>query len=186
VRHSAKISPERGIPGPVNQVVNASWAGLFVKHGHCHFGTLAGDAIPEVAVSWRSNHHSYPMKGGGPKRRTSLRDRTPPKPLETLELRVLFVGSKEEDFYIVRDVLRLGVSTVEAELDQAFSLEEASETIATTAYDVVLFDGELCKQDHEHFEVVAEQLKNVSFVLLQDGEADEAGIAQILQMGAAD
>src|SRR5690242_3703622 len=113
-------------------------------------------------------------------------DGKPYKPVATLTLRVLFVGSKEEDFYIVRDVLRQGISTIEAELDQAFSLEEARDNIAKTVYDVVLFDSELCKADQVHFEALRQQLRNVPFVLLEDGEADEAAIAQILQMGAAD
>ena len=46
---------------------------------------------------------------------------------ENLEVRVLFAREKEEDFYIVRDVLRQRDSMIQAEINQAFSIEQTAE-----------------------------------------------------------
>jgi two-component system, cell cycle sensor histidine kinase and response regulator CckA len=113
-------------------------------------------------------------------------DTTPKTPLETIELRALFVGSKEENFYIVRDVLRQRNSTIEAELEQVFSLEEAWQKIGDRVYDVVLFDAEMGKIVDGRLSEVVQRLKTVPFIVLEAGDADEAALAQSLQAGAAD
>src|SRR5579862_7727821 len=113
-------------------------------------------------------------------------DTTPKTPLETIELRALFVGSKEENFYIVRDVLRQRNSTIEAELEQVFSLEEAWQKIGDRVYDVVLFDAEMGKIVDGRLSEVVQRLKTVPFIVLEARDADEAALAKSLQAGAAD
>ncbi len=98
-------------------------------------------------------------------------------------LNVLLVGSKEEDFYLIREILERTHSTLAAELDHAHSLEEAKAMLRQKSYGLVLFEHET--GDAEAVQFVAEFLHagvSVPFILLTE-EADEKTVAEIIEGG---
>lgn len=60
--------------------------------------------------------------------------------LSRLPLRVLLVGEKEEDFFLMRDILNGARVTLDTELDHARSLEEADAMLRERAYGLILFE----------------------------------------------
>jgi hypothetical protein len=57
-------------------------------------------------------------------------------------LPVLLVGSKEEDFFLFREILERMRSALSAELEPAHSLEEAKSMLQEGPYGVILFEHE--------------------------------------------
>jgi two-component system, cell cycle sensor histidine kinase and response regulator CckA len=101
-------------------------------------------------------------------------------------LRVLLVGSKEEDFFVIREILGRNQGALPAELDHAVSLEEAKVMLENTAYGLVLFEHET--GDAAATKLLSEFLHTrgaVPFILLTE-HADEKAIAEIIQAGAYD
>ena len=98
-------------------------------------------------------------------------------------LHVLLVGSKEEDFYLIRDMLGRTRTILAAELDHAPSLNEAKEMLQQKRYDLVLFEHET--GDAEAVHLVAEFLHagvSIPFILLTEN-ADEKMVAEIIEGG---
>jgi two-component system cell cycle sensor histidine kinase/response regulator CckA len=107
-------------------------------------------------------------------------------PVPTLELSVLFVGSKEEDFYIIRDVLGQCDSNIHANLEQAFSVAEASNKIDENTYDVVLFvDDSGSALEHE-FASLTKKLRDIPLLVLESEDANPSAMAHIIEAGASD
>ena len=99
-------------------------------------------------------------------------------------LRVLLVGNKEEDFFLIREILERTRSTLAADLDHAHSLEEAKEMLQRKSYGLLLFEHET--GDAEAVRFVAEFLHagvSVPFILLTE-DADEKTVAEIIEGGA--
>ena len=98
-------------------------------------------------------------------------------------LQVLLVGNKEEDFFLIRDILERNHSAFAAELDHAHSLSEARERLQQKSYSLVLFE-------HETGDVHAVRLVSdfhhaglsVPFILLTE-DADEQTIAETIESG---
>src|SRR5438270_13538110 len=57
-------------------------------------------------------------------------------------LRVLLVGNKEEDFFVIREILERNRQHMAAVLDHTHSLDEAREMLHQKPYDLVLFEHE--------------------------------------------
>ncbi len=98
-------------------------------------------------------------------------------------LHVLLVGSKEEDFYLIREMLGRAPSMLTAELDHAPALNEAKEMIQRKRYDLVLFEHET--GDAEPVHLVADFLHagvTIPFILLTE-HADEKTVAEIIEGG---
>lgn len=98
-------------------------------------------------------------------------------------LRVLLVGEREEDFFLVREILERNRSLLVAELEHARSLEEARILLQQKPYGLVLFEHEA--GDAESVHLVAEFLHagvSVPFILLTE-DADEKTLAQIIESG---
>jgi PAS domain S-box-containing protein len=101
-------------------------------------------------------------------------------------LRVLLVGSQEEDFFLIREILQRNHRSLLAELDHAVSLEEAQRMLQQGDYGLVLFE-------HETGNVAATRLLSeflqtrgaTPFILLTE-HADEKAVAEIIQAGAYD
>ena len=103
--------------------------------------------------------------------------------LAPVPLQVLLVGNKEEDFYLIREILERTRSLLAAELDHAHSLEEAKGMLQHKSYDLVLFEHETGDAEAVHF--VAEFLHagvSVPFILLTE-KADERAVAEIIENG---
>ncbi len=101
-------------------------------------------------------------------------------------LRVLLVGSKEEDFFLIREILDRNHRALPAELDHANSLAEAKAMLETTAYGLVLFEHET--GDAAATKLLAQFLHSrgaVPFILLTE-HADEKAVAEIIEAGAYD
>jgi len=101
-------------------------------------------------------------------------------------LRVLLVSAKEEDFFLIREMLERTRSTLAADLDHAHSLDEAGAMLERQAHDLVLFSHET--GDAEAVHLLAEVLRAgvaVPFILLTE-DADENTVAQIIEAGAWD
>jgi len=98
-------------------------------------------------------------------------------------LRVLLVGNKEEDFFLIREILERSRDMLAADLDHANSLEEAKAMLQQGAYSLVLFEHET--GDAEAVQLVAEFLHagvTVPFLLLTE-DADENAVAEIIKGG---
>ena len=57
-------------------------------------------------------------------------------------LRVLLVGEKEEDFFLIREILERNRGMLPAELEHARSLDEAHCMLEQKPYDLILFEHE--------------------------------------------
>ncbi len=98
-------------------------------------------------------------------------------------LRVLLVGNKEEDFFLIREILERTRNLLAAELDHAHSLEEAKEMLRQKSYGLALFEHET--GDAEAVHLVAEFLHagvSIPFILLTE-DADEKTVAEIIKGG---
>lgn len=62
--------------------------------------------------------------------------------LTSPSLRVLLVGAKEEDFFVIREILERNRSALPAELDHAHSIEEARFLLQQHSYGLVLLENE--------------------------------------------
>jgi two-component system cell cycle sensor histidine kinase/response regulator CckA len=101
-------------------------------------------------------------------------------------LRVLLVGSQEEDFFLIREILDRTRSALPAELDHAGSLEEAKAMLQSSSYGLVLFEHET--GDAAATKLLSEFLQTrgaLPFILLTE-HADEKAVAEIIQAGAYD
>ena len=101
-------------------------------------------------------------------------------------LRVLLVGSQEEDFFLIREILDRNRSALPAELDHAGSLEEAKTMLRRSDYGLVLFEHET--GDTAATKLLSEFLQTrgaMPFILLTE-HADEKAVAEIIQAGAYD
>ncbi len=98
-------------------------------------------------------------------------------------LHVLLVGNKEEDFFLIREILERTRSTFAAELDHAHSLDEASLMLHEKAYGLVLFEHETGNAGAVH--LLARLLHigvSVPFILLTE-DADEKTVAEMIEAG---
>ncbi len=98
-------------------------------------------------------------------------------------LRVLLVGSKEEDFFLVREILERNRQSLTAELDHAHSLQEAKAMLQREPYGLVLFEHE--SGDAEAVRLLGEFLHagiSLPFILLTE-DADEKTIAKLIEAG---
>jgi two-component system cell cycle sensor histidine kinase/response regulator CckA len=103
--------------------------------------------------------------------------------LAAAPLRVLLVGSREEDFFLIREILERMRSALPAELDHAHSLGEAKAVLQREAYGLVLFEHGTSDAEAVHF--VEEFLHagvSVPFILLTE-DADEKRVAEIIDGG---
>jgi two-component system cell cycle sensor histidine kinase/response regulator CckA len=109
---------------------------------------------------------------------TAAKPALAPKPLS-----VLLVSQKEEDFYLIREILERTRNTLPADLEHAHSLVEAKAMLQQKTYGLVMFEHETGDAQAVHF--VAEFLHagvSVPFILLTD-DADEKTVAGIIEGG---
>ena len=109
---------------------------------------------------------------------TAAKTALSPKPL-----RVLLVGDKEEDFFLIREILERTRSMFAADLDHAHSLDEAKTMLRQKAYDLVLFEHETGNAEAVH--LLAELFHDgvqVPFLLLTE-DADEKTVAETIESG---
>jgi len=101
-------------------------------------------------------------------------------------LRILLVGEREEDFFLVRGILERNRPSPATELEQARSLDDARVLLQQKPYGLVLFEYET--GDAESIQLVAEFLHagvSIPFILLTE-DADEKTVAEIIESGAWD
>jgi len=101
-------------------------------------------------------------------------------------LRVLLIGSQEEDFFLIREILDRNRSALPAELDHAGSLEEAKTILQRGDYGLVLFEHKT--GDAAATKLLSEFLYTrgaMPFIWLTE-HADEKAVAEIVQAGAYD
>ena len=99
-------------------------------------------------------------------------------------LQVLLVGNREEDFFLIREILERNRSLLSAELDHARSIDEAKSKLQQRPYGLVLFQHET--GDAEAVRLVSRfQHAGVSvpFLLLTEN-ADEKTVAEIIESGS--
>ena len=98
-------------------------------------------------------------------------------------LQVLLVGHREEDFFLIREILERNRSLLSAELDHARTIDEAKSKLQQRRYGLVLFEHET--GDAEAVRLVSQfQHAGVSvpFLLLTE-DADEKTVAEIVESG---
>ena len=95
-------------------------------------------------------------------------------------IRVLLVGNKEEDFFLIREILERTRSMLAAELEHAVSLEEARAILQARPYDVVLFEHTIGKA--EAVGLISEFQRtglSLPFILMTE-DADENTVAEMI------
>lgn len=100
-------------------------------------------------------------------------------------LQVLLVGNKEEDFFVIREILNQS-GTLAAGLDHAHSLEEAEAALRQKAYDLLLLENEI--GNGAAVNLLSQYIQagiTLPFIVLTE-HADEKGVADIIAAGAWD
>ncbi|HKU24203.1 MAG TPA: ATP-binding protein, partial [Candidatus Sulfotelmatobacter sp.] len=98
-------------------------------------------------------------------------------------LQVLLVGRKEEDYFLIREILERNRGILPAELDHSRSIEEAHARLQQKAYGLILFEAET--GDAEAVQLVSEfhhSGRSVPFILLTEN-ADEETVADLIRSG---
>lgn len=98
-------------------------------------------------------------------------------------LEVLLVGNKEENFFLIREILERSRGMLAAQLEHARSLDEARTMLQQKPYGLILFEHEM--GDAEAVQLVTELHyggRSVPFILLTE-TADEKTIAEVIQSG---
>ena len=101
-------------------------------------------------------------------------------------LRVLLAGKREEDFFLIHEILSRTGSVFKAELDHAHTLEEARTMLQQESYGLVLFEYET--GDAVAVDLLSEFVRagvSVPFVYLTE-HADENTVSDIIGAGAWD
>src|ERR1700682_2896817 len=99
-------------------------------------------------------------------------------------LRLLLVGEREEDFFLIREILSRTMSNLPTELDHATSIEEARLMLQQKAYGLVLFEYETGDLAAVHaLAALLHAGVSVRFVLLPE-HADESTVTAIVEAGA--
>ena len=96
-------------------------------------------------------------------------------------LPVLLVGNLEEDFFLIREILKRNRSVLPAKLDHARTLEEAKAMLQRGHYGLVLFENQT--GDAAATKLLSELLhsgRTVPFIVLTE-HADEKAVAEIIQ-----
>lgn len=100
--------------------------------------------------------------------------------LSRLPLRVLLVGEKEEDFFLMRDILNGARTTFATELDHAHSLEEAEAMLHERPYGLILFEH--ATGDTQVVNFLSKFLhggRSIPYIVLTE-DADEHTIAEAI------
>lgn len=101
-----------------------------------------------------------------------------------IPLSVLLVGAREEDFFLVREILERNRHTLAADLDHAHTLEEAKAMLQQKAYSLLLFQHDT---DNSEAVQLLSQIQHtrvtIPFILLTE-HADERTVAKIIEAGA--
>lgn len=95
-------------------------------------------------------------------------------------LRVLLVGEKQEDFFLVRDILQGARTTLATELDHAHSLEEAEAMLHERPYGLILFEHSTGDAQVVHF--LTKFLhggRSIPYIVLTE-DADEKAIVEAI------
>jgi two-component system, cell cycle sensor histidine kinase and response regulator CckA len=98
-------------------------------------------------------------------------------------LRVLLVGNREEDFFLIREMLERTRSTLATDLDHAHSLLEAKAMLQRQPYGLILFEHETGSAEAVH--LLAGFLHagvSLPFILLTEN-ADEKAVAESIDSG---
>ena len=139
--------------------------------------------LPEACLSTNATpNRTHPME----RSETPFVSTAAKLELSAPPLRVLLVSGRDEDFFLIREILDRNRRALSAELDHASSLQEARTMLERVNYGLVLFDH--TTRDAGAVQLLSEFLRsgvNVPFVLLTE-QADEKAVAEIIQAGAID
>jgi two-component system, cell cycle sensor histidine kinase and response regulator CckA len=103
---------------------------------------------------------------------------------EADSLRLLLIGSREEDYFIIHDLLRANSDLLATSLDQAHTFGEAQAKLATTSYDLVLFEYESSESEAlQIVQLLKSREKTVPFLFLTE-HADQGTLPEIIETGA--
>jgi len=100
-----------------------------------------------------------------------------------IPLHVLLVGNREEDFFLIREMLERNRDVLPVELEHGTSLDEAREMMRCRPYNLVLFEH--TAGDSEAVRLMTEFLHSgrpVPFIVLTE-DADEQTVADIIKSG---
>ena len=97
---------------------------------------------------------------------------------------MLLVGNKEEDFFLIREILERTRTLLTADLDHAHSLEEARAMLAQKNYGLVLLEHETGAEGVQFLTHFQQAGVPVPFIVLTEN-ADEATVAEIIDGGGA-
>jgi len=98
-------------------------------------------------------------------------------------IRVLLVGEREEDFFLIREILERNRRVFDVDLEHAHSIDEAKALLQQKPFSLVLFEYQA--GDAESIRLMAEFLHagvSLPFILLTE-DAQEAQVAELIEEG---
>lgn len=100
-----------------------------------------------------------------------------------IPIRVLLVGEREEDFFLIQEILERNRRVLDVSLEHARSIDEAKAFLQQKPFSLVLFEYEA--GDAESIRLMAEFLRagvSLPFILLTE-DANEAKVAGLIEGG---
>ena len=98
-------------------------------------------------------------------------------------LQVLLVGSHEEDFFVIREILERNRSALAAELEHARSIEEAREQLRRKSYELIVFENNIGESEAVKLVSLFHQAGvSIPFIFLTE-DADENTVAEAIGRG---
>ena len=100
-----------------------------------------------------------------------------------IAIRVLLVGEREEDFFLIREILERNRRVFDVDLEHARTIDEAKAFLQQKPFSLVLFEYEA--GDAESVRLMAEFLHagvSLPFILLTE-DAQEAKVAELIEEG---
>ena len=100
-----------------------------------------------------------------------------------IPIRVLLVGKREEDFFLIHEILERNRRVFDVSLEHAHSVDEAKVFLKQKPFSLILFEYEA--GDAESIRLMAEFLQagvSIPFILLAE-DANEATVAELIEEG---
>jgi two-component system, cell cycle sensor histidine kinase and response regulator CckA len=100
--------------------------------------------------------------------------------------RVLLVASKEEDFFLVREILQRSHHSLPTSLDHVQSLSDAEALVQQKDYALILLDDATCGCGTMQFVQQLHRAGSSAPIVVLTEEADEETVANVISAGASD
>jgi two-component system cell cycle sensor histidine kinase/response regulator CckA len=105
---------------------------------------------------------------------------------KAVPVRVLLVGTKEEDFFLIREILKRTHHRLSADLDHAHSLAEAEIMVRRKDYGLIFLEDSAGDGEIRHIIEQLHRAGNSAPIVVLTEEAEEEAVAKVISAGASD